>query len=263
MKNKFFKTITLLCTLSVIGSIIQCSKSERITPLESSLSADDSELESRVSIPILDTLAIGLIGHYKFDGNAKDSRHHLPDIVFEKSGYKTATPVYTTNRLGQTNKAIRFTGTYKGDLSSFLLDSISSSISVWIKPEKSLYDSQVYSTSDRLIFDGGFHFFSFNQIQSSPTIQCSFGYKDKSSKLLNTQWQHLAMTYNGKILTYYFDGILNASFQDFQSFSPAAIHLVLSSYLNLNLWVGSMDELRIYNKELSQGAVTALYNLNN
>ena len=135
-------------------------KSERITPLKAVFSADDSELESRVSIPILDTLAIGLIGHYKFDGNAKDSRQSFAGYSLSKNRIQDRHPGLYYQSINKQIKPFDLPSTLQGGSLALSCWIRSPALSVSDQTRKILYDSSRYLLLDRLIFDGGFHFFS-------------------------------------------------------------------------------------------------------
>jgi len=212
------------------------------------------------------SLSKGLVAHYEFEGNAKDSSGN------GNHGKEYGGVSYVD---GVKGKAIAFDGIndyieVKDDNSLDLINQFS--ISLWINPEE-----------NQKIFAGlvdKSH--ATNKGASSWVLQQASGVAGKYylgyfngnpwsndygndyfiSTSTNT-WNHLVVIKNKNIVLYYLDGIL---------VSKENNNDTTSKNNNLPLWIGAvngqdrnyngkMDDLRIYNRVLNESEVKELYNL--
>jgi len=175
---------------------------------------------------VVSDLQKGLVGNWRFDGYAKDStpnRNH---------GTVTGATL-TTDRKGQANKAYSFNGTSDHILAGNVGSSIKT-ISFWM---------QANTTSSKKVIDID----GTKQIEldgNSNVVATSFPsatiYIDGSSasvNIPNTSWHLVTITDSTGVSASTFD-----------------IGAVSSSYFD-----GKIDDVRIYNRALSQTEATALY----
>jgi len=74
----------------------------------------------------------------------------------------------------------------------------------------------------------------------------------------NNTWRHICVTYDGIIMRVYVDSIFRVSRT--QTFTTVLSNARIGSWVTgTNVWQGSIDELRIYDRELSSDEIKALY----
>jgi len=213
----------------------------------------------------------GLMAYYPFNGNAADeSDHGLNGTV------NGAT--LTTDRFGNPNKAYYFDGISSGisvqvgpqfSLTKFTL-------SAWIKGAGAgsylprivavgkagtsthyyslLYDNGVWDhapvTSDRLVF--------FNGNTLNPMV---YDLQYSHGSIGVQIWHHGAVSYDNGRLRFYIDGKLDKDTiitAPIQQFTDAALIQIGYSESG-DQFAGSLDEIRIYNRALSDNEINALY----
>jgi len=146
------------------------------------------------------------------------------------------------------------------------------SISVWIKPN--LTNSRAF-----IVFDnGGYRNYITIQSRSDGTLnaQCrvnpsvQWNVITDNAVLSSTSWTHVVLTHNGTEPKIYIDGVLVA--QTFttstnktiwwNTFTPIRVRLGWFNIVgySTNNWAGIMDEVSLYETELSQFQITAIYN---
>ena len=81
-----------------------------------------------------------------------------------------------------------------------------------------------------------------------------------SNALEPNKWTHVVGTYDGTKIQIYINGVLVATTINSGSISGFNSSMMLGVYQSI-YWAGSIDELYIYNRPLSQAEVTQLYNL--
>lgn len=206
-----------------------------------------------------------LIAHYPLNGNANDV-----------SGYRnngTAyNPTYVTDRFGNLNGAMFFSGnTYIDIPDSASLRPNQLSMSAWVlMSAKSRNANFIISKG----YDGSFGHYGLNILSDSEKSQAVIGqlgsvFSEVSSidNIAMMRWTHICSVYDGVFLKIYINGTLN-------NISIANQNYNLSQNTNRLLigrndtensyyqywFIGIMDDIRIYNKPLSDLEVTALYN---
>ncbi len=86
-----------------------------------------------------------------------------------------------------------------------------------------------------------------------------FGIDQSSAATLNGGWKHIVVTADGQYVYYYVNGVNIAKFTQ-TSGSDALSNVKFGQRGdNIEFYGGSLDEVRIYNRALSQSEVTALY----
>ena len=202
--------------------------------------------------------------------------NHVNDTVGGAHLYNGVNVEFVEDRFGNPNSAIRFTEGYyqippgihfKGDLT----------VSLWIKPTLNMEIIMDF-TDDRI--------FTYNKIR----LLCSYRYDNNSSsssvnpliaiprcQIFNVdsrsifasrnplsigQWTQLVFTFNENIGSVYMNGLLTGQKNDINT--PKNINATLS-YIGKSTWIengnlwADLDDLRIYNRSLSQAEVNSLF----
>lgn len=200
-------------------------------------------------------LDLGLLGRFEFDGNLNDKTNQLAP------GVSTVGRVsYAADRKGNANSSIRFNGAYGINLYNVPLDT-NRSVSVWIKKDVMVLPvttgivEGLYSFTFLQNIDA-FHSGYFNE--AAGTSQGVMGGS------MDMNWHHLAATRDANIFKFYIDGILiGTSPTPAGSVPPEVLDEWLLGYgynSGYKYWYGKMDDLRIYNRVLTDVEINKLSN---
>jgi hypothetical protein len=215
------------------------------------------------------SLQKGLVGWWKFDGNAKDSSAN--------SNHGTVTgATLATDRKGQTDKAYSFNGTSNYiDLgtTSFIYRNQPFTVTAWVR-QSSFIDPYPVIFATR--YDGhsddvwGLHF-SNNSSYRYVTFGAGGSWAGNRYEGMGDpsgDWHNIVVTYNGSgagtasNFKLYFDGSLQ-TLTSTASFSWENDDSMIGSLRPSRTdsdFNGSIDDVRVYNRALSQTEATALYN---
>lgn len=80
-----------------------------------------------------------------------------------------------------------------------------------------------------------------------------------TDRILNTDWHHVAATYDGAIMKIYVDGILKASGSNTGNLQSTTSPVYIGNQNSINPFKGTMDEVLIYSKALSETEITQIY----
>jgi hypothetical protein len=229
--------------------------------------------------PVVDPAArkldSGLVAYYPFSGNTGDSS------TFKNHGTGSNITL-TADHFGIANKAYSFNGasSYVRIPHSESLDLASEySISCWVKPDTNVVS---YGTQSFLVFYGDEiagqdpYFFSYDLVRKSINMGQFIGsgsdFNVLSMPLTNqfkNVWIHATTTFNNatRTISLYLNGTKVAS-QQFASTSRnyptnnSSYETFLGSACGKwSLFKGALDEVRIYNRELTATEADALYRL--
>jgi len=206
----------------------------------------------------------GLVAYYPFDGNANDA-----------SGNGNNGTVYgatlTTNRFNQVNAAYNFDGS--GDYmevphsSLFNINTNDFSLSVWLKygPQPApLYYSVVFIK----VSNPGYPYEGSILFVDSPNNSCTFRIDGRESlygltnNLHNDSWRHFVCMKQSNQLKIYIDGSFDSSMTiSYTTVDNLAPFIFGANYMDHNSqnYKGVMDDIRIYNRALTPGEITELY----
>ncbi len=224
-------------------------------------------LKSGLSVRCLkNDLNTSLVAYYPFNANANDeSGNGNNGTVLE------ALPV--ADRHGNTNSAYYFDGTNDNitiaDAPS-LRGGDNFSISVWIKTMSISGSLQIIAKGNNtqpnhwgIAYSGDLKSIYFQFRDNNSTFPgCEVSY---AKDLGDNRWHHISGIFENKILKLYVDGILLTSKDasglsySYNNTDPVTIgyHNLASYYYYFN---GSIDDVRIYNRALSEIEVKELYN---
>lgn len=232
---------------------------------------------NEISFTTLDVdIATGLVAYYPFNGNAND-----------ESGNGNNGTVYgatlTNDRFGKTNSAYNFTNqvlTYiSGSCNSFPSGNQSRSISFWVEaqnlgtgPSHQILGYGGNSCGNSFIMnfenpDIGPNYLGRYEVQGHCQAFRTHTYYPES---MNNKWHHILITFDGGILRFYNDGLLVLT-----SNSVSLNTYVTNKIFTFGLEVdtngdvpytrdgipgleGKLDDIRIYNRALTQSEITYL-----
>jgi len=201
----------------------------------------------------------GLIAHWTFDGNVKDTSGNKNDGIIVGT---TLDEALTKDRFLRQDKAFSFDGIndYIRVPLSETLDIITGriTISVWINIEKGLGPEfpqhYIFDSRDG---EGGY---AFNV--DTDSNQFWVGARDSTFfiDIEPKEWYHLVMTYNEKTISLYIDGELTNREPFTEYFMPTTGPSWIGQRFNfIERFYGKMDDLRIYNRILSEMEILKLY----
>jgi len=195
----------------------------------------------------------GLVAHYEFDRNATDAtqnNNHLNGSLNSYIPFFQMDSAYYFNGINRLVQANNFNNT----------GFTSTSISIWIKPE-------LGATTYGGILQGAYCGFTMYIENATGRVgaffSSNFGTTLVSNvNVLDSNWHHIVALNTGTETRIYIDGILNATrpqalVTSYGSTSQKYVFLGASN-LNLNYYRGGVNDLRIYDRVLSQAEITAL-----
>ena len=245
------KQFQILAATFIMVAFISCSREKIETPVTNQ-PTEEATKPGGGGI-VINPLSVGLLGRYEFNGTLKDTTGKLED-AWSTNGRV----IFTTDRKGQANKAIRFNGVYGIDIYDIPYTPDKASVSLWVKDDivEGPYWNRMMGSSH-----------AFNFIQNENSFNCSFqkfGYgiiQSVSTAPIDGQWHHLAATRDNTSLKLYIDGVLIGTAPSPAESLLGALHSYCLAYGGGSYWVGSIDDVRFYKKVLSPAEVTALKNL--
>ena len=201
----------------------------------------------------------GLIAEYLLNGDAIDT-------AGANSGTLTNNPTLTTGRKG-TNSALMFSKINKTAVTlsmSFFKQNICS-VSLWFNSNANQSDSTGLFNFCLYSNDGG-HLIVFiaNKIAYYRKIRTGWLSFSSNSIITNNIWYHVVITFDGNIMRLYINNVLqtatitNSTPTDYGADNqPAQIGRYV---FDAGCFNGAIDDVRVYNKAITQQEVTILYN---
>ncbi len=206
----------------------------------------------------VDPLQKGLIAHFAFENNVKDSSgHSYNGTANGNPSYKPGIGWGRAISLDGQNDWLKLAATkhlLNGDFT----------ISVWVKYAKQTNNLGyaalfIQSTNSKSPYDGVSIFLKNNMLVRLDKTQELYS---AENNLTDNKWHHLAMVRKAKLLSLYIDGELDKSRQvtHAQITDPSPI-FIGSNHVNqkIQLYKGLIDEMRIYNRALSQAEIKSLF----
>lgn len=189
---------------------------------------------------------VGLVSHIDFDDNFKDLNGYSGD------GVKTGSPLFVNGKLG---KAISFTSANQYITFSPKVPKSSTSISIafWVKSTDPVEKYFFYyaTNANSWAFAGDLGNFLFRIVTPSDVQVSGVG--------VGSEWNHVVGTYDGTSIKIYVNGVLKGSAQQAEPIDGFNSDIVLGNYIAQSDWLGTIDELLIYNQALSAQEVQQLY----
>lgn len=194
------------------------------------------------------TLNEGLVAHWSFDsGDARDDSGNGLDG--DLSG---ATP--TTDRFGSANKAFSFDDNSYISMPSTLNISGDGTVSLWFKE-----NGDTGPLLWKRFYSGGIGWGLY-----IGTIYTVMGIINNNAILVTSsitqrQWQHIVLVYGQNHMKLYKNGILKSSAANVDGFQATNSDLYIGKDDAGNYYKGVIDDVRIYNRALTDAEVLELF----
>jgi hypothetical protein len=250
-------TFSIFCTLS-------CSKE---SSLPKTLLLEDLETARSSGTPA--DISTGLFAYYPFSGNPNDfsgnNLHGTPQNVS-----------LTSDRKGRKNSAYFFNNklfdsriTIPGDARFSLNNDFT--ISFWVIPTEFTSNNIETDPFISVLYQRAKWGFNAGKTSSSPlTFTIGFGSlyvtpqsAGSAAELKLNTWKHSVVTYEkaSGTIRYYFNGVLAKEQTSLDlGLAPTDIEVTVGGNYNFTGLVGKIDELRFYNRALTQNDIKFLYN---
>jgi len=193
-------------------------------------------------------LSDGLVGYWKMDeasGNVLDASGN------GNTGVVTGTPVIA-GKYGN-GRSFNGAGDYANAGNATSLDLDTFTASSWVKTTGTGYKMWMAR-------GGGQYWLSHQSSSLHFCLTTSTGRKDLFTAVnyYDNKWHHVVNTYDGAYMKMYMDGVEINSFAKTGTISGLT-DLLIGRYSSDYQFTGSLDEVRIYNRALSEREVKALY----
>ena len=227
-------------------------------------------------------LTDGLVAYYNFNnGNLNDSSGNGNNIIFNNA-------VKTADRFGRANNAYLFDGasSYMEVANSASLNPNGAITLMGIVKMNNFYTGTCHANQilqkGNIDQDQGVYSLRVAYISSDcnsnidTSMETAYGFygdygyavsaPDSNNYIGTNAWLTLVYTYNGQESKFYVNGQLMSTVPGSATFTPNSNDLFIGRAESPQFpywWNGSIDEVRIYNKALCDGAVKQLSSLNN
>ena len=243
----------------------------------------DAEALALYELPDVD-LDYGLVATYPFNGNANDESGNGNDgtVSIGHTNWGAGTPVLTTDRFGNADKAYYFNeGGHIEVPYSTILNPASMSLSWWIYMEEQANNDYMISMSRWNCYKVNLQDINrvfFTTKVADPDNPGEFIYNDRDHDgdgLVDSTWYHLAVSFGDGHMKFYIDGVLvkdwdNVPNTSILDISGDPVNLTFGQDLPTDVYdadhnvdwggffKGKMDEIRIYNRVLTDAEVQDL-----
>ncbi len=202
----------------------------------------------------------GLVAHYPFEGNANDASGNGNDGVVNGA-------TLTEDRFGNADSAYVFDGNDLIEIQESNSLDITGNITIalWVQPyeeQPSMYPTLL--SKHRGITPGAQYQVGLKTIGNHSKIRfCvepNFGCKIGNTSFAHAKYTFIAVTYDGNYIRYYLNGNLDNEFESNEKFTHYTSNIPIGG-TPYYMWYfrGIIDDVRIYNRALSEDEVQALY----
>lgn len=193
----------------------------------------------------------GLVGHWKFDGNARDSTPNA------NNGTVTAATL-TSDRKAKTSSSYAFNGSsaYITVPDSNVLTQTTITVSAWVNPSSTGTLKNIFSKASNNEYR--YRLTATNQVQVLDRGATNI--VTTTATVPINQWSLISFTGDSTGIKIYINGQLSTS--GGTAFAPTNTTGVLTlggNFANSELFGGSLDDIRLYSRVLSAGEISALY----
>jgi hypothetical protein len=191
----------------------------------------------------------GLVAYYPFNMNANDESGNGNNGTVNGA-------TLTSDRKGNSDKAYSFNGVQLIELNSNVLNNLSSgSVSIWFYSNDILKQSaQTIITKTNLNVMDYFQIAQYGNIIRVKINELSYSYS-YSQSIVTNKWYHLLVNWDGIRIKLYLNGVLDNQISRTQ-LVPNALQVIHIGE-NFN---GKIDDIRIYNRALTETEIKQLYN---
>jgi alpha-L-fucosidase len=205
--------------------------------------------------------ANGLVAYYPFNGNAGDSSGN------GNNGTANGGASYVTGKVGQ---AISLDGVngYVSVNDSSTLEMTNFTVAMWVNLTNLPSTNQYFALAVKTVSDMNENYELLVGYPNPGSVHFPFKWTDgtrvtdsSGTQLTAGVWTHVVLTYDGTSAKVYIDGTLNTT--KTYSKTPAVNNgqLLIGNEAGMSRYTkGKIDEVRIYNRALSQSEVTSVYN---
>ena len=241
-KQILFKAVIVTVILS------SCSKQDQLNSITSSPAQDQTGKTVTATSRMLPDITSNLEAWFPLNGNLKDSAKKLADGV-PSSRFVS----YGFDRKGTAKSALYIDSNFVK--LKAVPQQIPTSLSVWFKPV-----SMDYNTAGAVVST---EYMGPKVLQSGPTslgvVATSTNTPGQNVDLLNLNWHHAVVTYDGKYVKYYVDDVLKYTLRHSGPI-PATVDDYFIGWSSVwPYWNGYVDDVRFYSRALSAADVDALY----
>jgi hypothetical protein len=203
-----------------------------------------------------------LVSHYKLNENAANTS------VIDSSGGNTGTCSVNTSAVtaaGMINSSFNFAGAQNVDLTDdtdFEFGSSDFSVTAWIYPNSAGWGG-IFSKWDAAAdLEFVFALNGDNELYLGSSYDgSSFTAASTSTSIATSTWTHVALKKSGAVASFYINDSLDSSVAAKSTFYAGNAKAYIGDTADLNLkFDGRVDDLRVYNKLISSGAQSAIYN---
>lgn len=243
------KQIQILAATFITVAFISCSKGDiEIAEMQQASVEEQAVANGPGGSFTIDPLSVKLEAWFKFNNNLKDATAKLADGVSMGAPAK-----FTTDRKGNRYSALKPDGSFQVKILN-VPQLTNHSISVWVKTADMAQNKGIISGNEHGLFVvqnpdkyvGGLKLVPPGGISVTTALP---------TDIVNNDWHHLAVTYDGNAMKFYFDGALVGTTN-----LPGSIDNSLVDYLVANgFWKGAVDDLRFYRRTLSATEVHKLF----
>ena len=202
-------------------------------------------------------LRAGLVGHWRFDGNANDASGYRNNGIV-----RGVVPV--EDRFGKANKAYRFSGAGYIEVphSKILNMTHAITITAWIKPHKWWNKSWVIIMQKGDKRNCNYQFSL--DINNNRVFLSGFDIVLRCSRhgLELDKWQQVALTYeSGKSLCFYCNGVQIGTWKFDKDLQPNNGNILIGydPFGGTEYFIGDMDDVRLYNRALSEREIQEIF----
>lgn len=194
----------------------------------------------------------GLVAYYPFNGNANDESGHGNNGTVSGA-------TLTTDRFGNENKSYGFNGTSNYIQCPDPLTLNSFTIAAWINADDySDTRKEILNGGKFDITSGGYHLYREHQF-------CRFDLSNLPGPVSDSiiqagQWTFIVGISYGNTLELYINGTLKDQSSDYANLVNDILFIGTDATHNSSsFWKGKIDDIRIYNRALSNSEVNQLY----
>jgi len=244
------KQFQILAATFITVAFISCSKESAEISEQQQMSAEEQTASNKPGGPItIDPLSVKLDAWFTFNNHLKDATGKLADGVSIGTSAK-----YITDRKGNRYSALKPDGSFHVKILN-VPQQTNTSISVWVKTADLNQNKGIVNGNTQ----GLFVVQNPNKYVGGLTLVPPGGISITTAlpkDIVNNAWHHIALTYDGAAMKFYFDGALTGTTN-----LPGSIAASLANYIVANgFWKGAVDDLRFYSRTLSATDVQKLFN---
>ncbi|GEM_PF-3352917 len=228
------------------------SESTDVTPTSVSINANEqSKTPNKQPTSNARTISDGLIAYYPFDGDASDASGN-------GNNGQVFGPKLTTDRFNAANRAYGFNGStdFIRVLNSPMLNPAYFTLAAWVYYQNGAYNAHAINKSTQIDF--------FIETSIGSTLGCHI--KDtpfrSGSVVSRNQWTFIAVTMGPEVIKIYRNGSVVGSWPSSGALiaTPADWTFGSRGGATNTAFQGKIDDIRFYNRPLSESEIKILYN---